>query len=152
MILMPNITDDDRAKFLNALSDSARTDEGVMLSTWETNFVGTFKNVYRAWQFWTPGRRKATDALRAKFGDLIGMPFPLAPTTAVQLAPADPTGCEFMMRDEERRMVRCNAPAEVITRLKFRLCGQHNEQVQRDLARRGGKTMIVEKINQGDNL
>lgn len=146
MIPNANITDEDRAKFLNALSDSARSADGVMLSAWETDFIGNFKKVYRNWHFWTDGRRAATDALRAKFGALIGMPFPLAKTSPVPVPAADPNGCEFMMRDEERRMVRCNAPAVSQNRFGFRYCASHEEQVQRDLTRRGGKTMILERI------
>lgn len=117
-----------------------------MLSAWETDFVGTFKKVYRAWQFWTPGRRAATDALRAKFGADVGMPFPLVKSSAPAVPEADADGCEFLIRDEDRRMVRCNLPAEAKSRLGFRYCGPHLEQVQRDLARRGGKTLIVEMI------
>ena len=146
--MMPNahITDEDRARFLTALSDSARDADGALLSAWETDFVGAFKRSYRNWQFWTPARRAATDGLRGKFGDVVGMPFTLAKTSPVALAPADPTGCEFIIRDEDRRLVRCNVPAVAKNRLGFRYCQVHLDQVQRELARRGGKTLIVERI------
>jgi hypothetical protein len=138
MIPRSDITDLERATFLEKLSASARSKDGVMLSPWELDFVASFNRAYRYWQWMTDGRRAACDELRAKFGHEpeIKMPFPLAESSPVKHAEADAGCCMFLIRDEGRQRP-CNDPAAWQRQNGFRYCGAHADGVRRDLKRQG---------------
>jgi len=139
------ITNYQRLLFMSALSKNVRSEDGLLLDSWEKRFLNSFLNSSRP-SLWFIGERiKWTDALWRKYGGEIKMPFPLSDAAPTAIPVADPGCCMFLMRDEEAtgRLRRCNDPAAVTTERGFLYCQAHEESVQRDLRRRGGKTMIV---------
>ena len=137
MIPTSAITDAERAAFLRKLDNS-----DLNVSDWESSFLGSFMGA--ASFFWTDARRVAVDKMRMKYGSEpeIKMPFPLAETSSVKLADADPTGCEFMVRLDGRQQ-RCNDPAEFRRQNGFRYCSAHADAVQRDLKRQGKTIHLI---------
>ena len=143
MISSSAITDRDRDKFLRKLDATARAKDGLVVSTWEWNFIAGFFYSSRPSLWFTEPRRVATDKMRMKYGaePEIGMPFPVAESRPANLPEADADGCQFVVREEGRQQP-CNEPAAMVRQNGFRYCAAHAETVQRDLQRRG-KTMIL---------
>jgi hypothetical protein len=134
----PDITDSDRSKFLEKLSHAARASD-VMLNSFATEFVGSFKKVQRHEQWMTDGRRSKCDELRGEYGATIGMPLPPDPNAVVnrpKTPEADAGCCQFLIRDDDRRLVPCNAPAVLQRRNGFRYCQSCADNVLDSLKRR----------------
>ncbi len=144
MIPRSDITDLDRAKFLEKLWEASRSHDGILLFGWAADFVASYKKAYRNWQWFTDGRRVATDELRIKFGNEpeIAMPFPLANSSPADHPAADPGCCMFLIRDEGRQQP-CNAPAVCQRKSGFLYCEMHRDAVQADLKRRTGKVLAL---------
>ena len=134
MIPNPNITDAERAEFLHKLDGS-----DLNVSTWEGEFLFSFKSVAASFR-WTDGRRVAVDKMRMLYGNEpeIKMPVPLAAATRPTTPAANKDCCMFLKRDEDRRLVPCNEPGELINRNGFIYCTACGEEVQKVLRRRGG--------------
>lgn len=149
MISSSAITDLERAKFLEKLSAAARPAQGIMLTPWEVDFVDTFNRSYRYWQFFTEGRRVATDRMWMNYGNFpeVGMPFPVVARQGDVIPSADAGCCDFLIFGEDRRQQPCNAPATQMRQNGFKYCEAHAEAVQRDL-KRHGKTIILIPFHQ----
>jgi hypothetical protein len=126
-----NITDRERGIFLRKI---AKTE--LMLSEWEQNFVSSYLASTGS-NWFTPGRREAVDRMRRKFGHEpeIGMPYPLE-VEPTKPAPADPTGCEYLVRGDGLEW-HCNEPAALARASGFRYCQNHADEVRKNLKRRG---------------
>ena len=148
MIPNPQITDAERGAFLRKLNKS-----DLIVSPWDSEFIGNFLGCYRDWQFWTDGRRLSADNMRKLYGaePEIEMPLPLAEHLAVSHPKADADCCMFLKRDDERRQRPCNEPAAWQQRNGFRYCTACLEAVQTDLKKRTGKTMIVFPLRPSTN-
>ena len=134
MMIDPNNTDQQRLDFLKALNKS-----DIVLDERERCFVAQGAGQGRLLWF-TAGRRGWTDAIMRKYKLALENPNPA--TSSSSLPDADPAGCEFLVRDEERRLGRCNQPAVKQTRSGFRYCSDHSDQVERDLKRRGSSVQL----------
>jgi len=132
------ITDHQRFEFMQKLAAAARAANGLLLEDWENRFLTSWLQSSRPTLWFIGERPKYTDRLWMKYGFEIGLPFPLAKSPSTKLADADADACEYLVRDENRQMARCNAPAAFVNRNNFRYCADHAEQVQKDLRRRGG--------------
>jgi hypothetical protein len=136
-------TDLDRMKFLGLLLANQRDERnGLILGEWEQNFLNSYAMAERQTLWFTDGRRQAVDRMWQKFGGEkeINFPHPLD-TVAVPEVKADVDGCQFFVRVDGRQQP-CNEPAEWENRSGFRYCAPHNEQVQKDLTRRGGRMEV----------
>lgn len=136
MIPSSAITDYEREQFLRKLDKTARLANGLIISTWEWNFISSYFRSSRPSLWFTPPRRVATDKMRMKYGTEpeIAMPYPPAPAAPARLPEADPHGCQFLVREDGRQQP-CNAPAEKMRQNGFRYCAAHAEAIQRDLQR-----------------
>jgi hypothetical protein len=134
---MNSISNHQRHEFMTKLSAQVFCDNGRRLEDWEHRFVASWRASERPTLWFIGERPKWTDALWRKYGVEIGHPFPLE-TARRELGQASADGCEFFVRDESRRLVRCNEPATKYNRSGFRYCDAHGEQVQKDIKRRGG--------------
>ena len=140
MIPTNSITDQERCGFLHKLDSSE-----LLVSDWEARFIGSFFESEQDAIWFTPGRRASADKMRMKYGGEpeIKMPFFSERAAAPVITDADPTGCQFTVRDEDRRQRLCNDPA-VWQRLNgFRYCESHAEAVKSDLKRRGKVLHLV---------
>lgn len=137
------ITDHQRFEFMMKLAASMRDPKGILLPTWESNFVASFCQSSRRTLWFTLGRRSVTDRIWMRYGPDIGCPHPLDTVTErPKIAAADPDGCEYLVR-EDGRPSRCNLPAEVQEPGKLRYCRSHGEQVERDLKRAGKRIALI---------
>lgn len=137
------ITDLQRLEFLQALAKNIRGHNGLLLTEWESQFLGTWLQTSRPSLWFTPGRRSATDRMWQKYGAELELPFKMPAASIVTVIAADPNGCEYLVRpdgDNGRPQGPCNEPAEKMRANGFRYCGTHADQVERDL-KRGGKTI-----------
>ncbi len=136
MISSSAITDYERGQFLRKMDATARLADGLIISTWEWNFISSYFRSSRPSLWFTEPRRVATDKMRMKYGEEpeIGMPFPPAESSPAKLPEAAADGCQFLVREDVRQQP-CNAPAEKMRQNGFRYCAAHAEAVQRDLQR-----------------
>jgi len=134
------ITDQERCVFLRKLDGSE-----LLVSDWESRFIESFLRAANPTLWFTPGRRVSADKMRMKYGrePEIKMPFFSDPVAAPFVPEADPTGCQFMVRDEDRRQRPCNAPAAWQRLNGFPYCESHAEAVRSDLKRRGKVLHLV---------
>ena len=140
MIPTNSITDAERCNFLRKLDGSE-----LLVSDWEAQFIESFLRASQPTQWFTPGRRVSADKMRMKYGGEpeIKMPFFSDRVAAPVLPDADPTGCQFMVRDEERRQRPCNDTAAWQRLNGFRYCESCAEAVKSDLKRRGNVLHLV---------
>ena len=135
------ITDYQRVEFLNRLAVDVRCKNGIILPEWENNFLTSFIN-FPVVHFFTDGRRSATDRMWMRYGPEINWPHPADRVTErPRLAAADPTGCEYLVREDGRQR-RCNEPATCQEPGRLRYFQMHAEAVQRDM-KRAGKTIAL---------
>ena len=141
-----NLMDDQFVEFLNALAADVKSKNGVILTAWESDFLGTYIGLPTGAFHFTEGRRAAIDRMWRRYGAEINHPHPLDRVTErPRLADADPAGCQYIVRDEERRQRRCNEPATCREPGRLRYCSDHAEAVQREL-KRSGKSIALVKI------
>ena len=144
------ITDHQLFCFMQALAANVRSSNGVLLTDWEAQFLGSFTASSRPTLWFTgdmvSGRRASTDRLWRRYGAELNHPHPLDAAGPVNRASdeASPDGCEFWIKDEGRQR-RCNEPAEVVTRRDFRLCRMHADEVIKNM-RREGKSVELNPI------
>lgn len=143
--------DFERCKFMEKLIASVSSDDGLLVTDWEDQFLRSYAGTQQYHRWFTPGRRSATDRLWQKYGSMIDLPFiPVPSNGAGQMAEADPTGCEFLVRRQDGQcgsyQCRCNEPAELMRANGFRYCGAHADQVQRDLKRTGKVIHLVKFV------
>jgi hypothetical protein len=138
--LPDSITDQERCGFLRKLDGSE-----LLVSDWESRFIESFLQSSHDAIWFTPGRRVSADKMRMKYGSEpeIKMPFFSERVAAPVIPDADPTGCQFLERDEYRRQRPCNAPAAWQRLNGFRYCESHAEAVKSDLKRRGKVLHLV---------
>ena len=65
----------------------------------------------------------------------IAMPFPLAETSKPATPKADADCCMFLKRDDDRRLVPCNEPAELIGRNGFLYCRACADEARKNMKR-----------------
>lgn len=136
MIPTKAITDRERCEFLRKLDQHRAGSQGLLLTSWESDFINNFLHDGRTVWF-TDGRRASADKMRMKYGEEIGMPMPAErPQDNRTTGPQDPNGCQFLVRDESGRQSPCNQPAVKQRPNGFRYCQGHAEQVQEDCQRR----------------
>ncbi len=137
----PNITDDQRAEFLRKLNENVRGKNGLLLPHWEKDFLGSFIGPAHL-NWFSDGRRRATDRMWARFGGEINWPHPLDEAGPVTRASdqASPDGCEFWLRADGLAGLparRCNETAEFIGRRGLRYCRMHADEVIKNMKREG---------------
>ena len=137
-----SITDFDRAKFLEKLVQSSRATDGVMLTEWELEFIGSYQQYAQYHRFFTEGRRAATDRMWMKHGSMLDLPHPtdLAGPVKRPEDQAAPDGCEFWIREDGlrgSRPHRCNEPALFMGRRGLRYCQAHADEVRENMRRIG---------------
>lgn len=134
------ITDSQLAEFLAKLNADARGKNGVLLPDWESHFLASFMEAGARVNWFTDGRRLATDRMWRRFGGEIGWPHP-SDTVSEQprLADADPAGCEYLVRLDGRQQ-RCNEPATCQEPGRLRYCRMHGEAAVQAM-KRIGKTL-----------
>jgi hypothetical protein len=132
---MSNITDLQRHEFFQALDKDVRSVNGLVLNEWEQNFLSSWRQSSRPTLWFTEGRRKAVDRMWSKLGDELNHRFPLAETSAPATPKADAHCCMFLKRDDERRLVPCNEPAEMIGRNGFLYCRACAEEAKKNMKR-----------------
>lgn len=135
-----SITDQERSDFLRKLDGSE-----LLVSDWEAQFIESFLRESNPAHWFTPGRRVSADKMRMKYGNEpeIKMPFFSERVAAPVFEDADPIGCQFMVRDEDRRQRPCNDVATWQRLNGFRYCESHAEAVKSDLKRRGKMLHLV---------
>ena len=137
------ITDPQFNEFLVKLHASTRAKNGVLLTEWESAFLAGWlaANVGSRWL--TSGRREAVNKMWMRYGGEINHPHPMDQVReSAQIAPADPDGCESLLREDGRQQ-RCNAPATCREPGRLRYCATHGQQVQQDCKRAGIKFCLV---------
>ena len=141
MIPSSAITDYERGQFLRKMDATARLADGLIISTWEWNFISGYFHSARPSLWFTEPRRVAADKMRMKYGSQpeINMPYPPAESGPAQLPEADADGCQFWTREDGLQRP-CNAPAAWRRQNGFRYCQDHADAILRDL-KRNGKTM-----------
>jgi hypothetical protein len=131
------INDQHLCEFLNALAVNVKRDDGVLLTEWEKSFLGSYVGLPTGAFHFTPARRQAVDRMWRKYGPDLELPHPLDRVSErPKIAEADPTGCQFLMREDGRQR-RCNDPAEFVEPGRLRYCRQHGEQATADCKRAG---------------
>ena len=135
MNLEPTITDAQRAAFLLKLVTSE-----LGVDDWEKRFLGSFMEAGHTARWFTDGRRKSAEAMWRKYGAELKHIFPMV-STRKPLPKADDDGCEFLVKLDGVQQP-CNEPAAFVNRNQFRYCVKHEEQVQRDLRRRGAAMVV----------
>jgi len=133
------ITDSQRQEFLQKLGTDVRGKNGIILPEWESQFLASFLQTSRPGWF-TEGRRTATDRMWMRYGPEINWPHPADRVTErPRLAAADPTGCEYLLREDGRQR-RCNEPATCQEPGRLRYCQMHAEAVVKAM-KFAGKTL-----------
>jgi len=133
-----NITDAQYVSFLQRLGADQRGKNPLVLTEWEQQFIGAFIMSARQHQWMTEGRRKSTDKMWMRYGGELGLPHPLD-TVAERpaIAPASPTGCEYLVKDDDTgRQRRCNETAvcresRQMGKMGLRYCETHKVAVKR---------------------
>lgn len=142
------ITDIQRVEFLDKLVADSRRTHGVMLTEWENDFSASFIRFPNV-KFFAPGgvpsqgRRDSVNRMWMRYGPEINWPHPMDRVSeAAPIAPADPAGCEYLVREEGRQR-RCNDPATCREPGRLRYCALHGEAVAKDCKRAGIKFCLV---------
>ena len=93
------ITDHQFCQFLDRLAADVKSKNGLILTEWENQFLGSWLNRCRQSPGWfTEGRRAATDRMWMRYGPEINWPHPAdLVTERPRLADADPAGCEYLV-------------------------------------------------------
>ena len=136
------ITDLQYYKFLQKLLADQRGKNPLTLTEWEAQFTGSFSAASRQTLWLTEGRRQAVDRMWRKLGPELQFPHPLDTVhERPKLAPADPSGCEYIVKDGLQR--RCNEPAEFQEPGRLRYCKMHAEAVELAMKRAGSKIALI---------
>ena len=137
------ITDHQYHEFLILQLADQQGKNPLLLSEWESHFLASFRASNRQSLWLTEGRRKSVDRMWMKYGGELAHPHPLDTVAAKPTpAPADPTGCEFLVRGDDGRQQRCNEPA-VCREVRggrpigLRYCQMHRDQIDQSHRRRG---------------
>ena len=135
------ITDSQRVHFLEKLHSATRTKNALLLTEWESSFLGSYLNRCRKTAGWfTTGRREVVDKLWMRYGPEINWPHPADTVTErPRMADADPTGCEYLVKLDGMRR-RCNEPATCQEPGRLRYCSMHGEAAVAAM-KRAGKTL-----------
>jgi hypothetical protein len=137
------ITDQQRIEFLQKLGAEVRGKNGIMLTEWESQFLGSFLQCHPPAVWFTIGRRPSVDKLWMRYGAEINWPHPKDRVAERPKIPqADATGCEYLVREDGRQR-RCNDPAEFQEPGRLRYCRMHAEAVERDLKRAGKNISLI---------
>ena len=135
------ITDLQLCDFLKKLGANAAGKNGVLLPEWESHFLASFMEAGARVNWFTEGRRLATDRMWRRFGPEINWPHPEDRITErLRMADADPAGCEYLVRDAGGPQRRCNEPATVREPGRLRYCSMHGEAAVAAM-KRAGKTL-----------
>ena len=143
MIPTAHITDLQRMEFVQQLLSS-----DLLLSEWEEQFLASYRMSSRPTLWFTAGRRVSTDKMWMKYGATLNHPYPTddvrctargeARVAPAALPEAQPNGCMYYVRDENKQLVRCNEPAVRENRAGFIYCLEHAELAQKQVKRGGG--------------
>jgi hypothetical protein len=137
------IADCQFAEFLDKLAADVKCRNGIILTEWESQFVGTYIGLPTNAFHFTEGRRKAVDRMWRRYGAELNWPHPLdAVHERPKMAKADPTGCEYLVRLDGVQQ-RCNGPATCQEPGKLRYCAMHGEAVERDMKRAGRRIALI---------
>lgn len=140
------ITDHQRLEFMRRLASDVRGKNGLLLPEWESNFLASFLQSSRPSLWFTEGRRTVVDRMWMRFGPDIHFPHPLDTIAErPKMAPADSTGCEYLVKGEDGRQHRCNEPATCQEPRHLRYCDAHGQQVEQAM-KRMGKTLALIKF------
>jgi hypothetical protein len=136
------ITDLQFMAFLEKLAADQRGKNRLNLTEWEDNFIRTYMSCGGGF-FLTAGRRAAIDRMWRKLGPELGHLHPLDTVTErPTMAPADPTGCEYLVRLDGRQQ-RCNEPATLRESGRLRYCHMHGEAAVKAMERSGRTLRLV---------
>ena len=139
------ITDFQLIEFLQKLLADQRGKNPMILTDWEQQFLGSFSATSRQTLWLTNGRRAAVDRMWRKLGPELNFPHPLDTVTErPQIAEADPSGCEYLVRLDGRQQ-RCNEPATLREPGRLRYCRIHGEAAVKAMDR-AGKTLRLVNI------
>ena len=137
------ISNEKLIEFMNLLIKDQEGKNPLNLTAWEQEFLASYKNAWRHWQWMTDGRAASTDRLWRRYGAEIGHPHPLDTVTErPKMADADPEGCEYIVKEDGRQR-RCNDPAEVREPGRLRYCHLHGEAVEQAMKRAGRRIALV---------
>jgi len=143
--------------FMQALAANVRGKNGVLLTDWESKFLASFLHSSRPSLWFTSGRRGPTDLMWKRYGAEINHPHPsesMDPTASGRPdangleAHASPDGCEFWIKDADRRPCRCNETAELVGRRGLRYCRMHADEVIKNM-KRAGKSIELRPFKAG---
>ena len=142
------INDQQFTEFLQKLAADVRSKNGVLLTAWESDFLGTFLGLPTGAFHFTDARRAAVDRMWRRYGGEINFPHPLDVVhERPAIPPADPSGCQYLVRDEERRQRRCNEPATCQEPGRLRYCELHGEAAVQAM-KRAGQTLRLVKFKE----
>ena len=137
------ITDLQLCDFLKKLAVDAALKNGVLLPEWESHFLASFMESGARMNWFTDGRRMATDRMWRRFGPEINWPHPSDTVTErPSMADADPTGCEYLVKEDGRQR-RCNEPATCQEPGRLRYCSMHGEAAVAAMKRMGKTLRLV---------
>jgi len=126
------ITDKQYCEFMRKLAEDQRGKNPLLLGEWENSFLHSFAKSSRPSLWFTEPRRQATDRMWMRWGPELGLPHPLdAVKGPPPITPADPDGCEYLVKDDSGRQQRCNEPAVCREPRRLRYCQAHREQVEK---------------------
>ena len=134
------ITNLQLSEFLKKLAADVAGKNGVLLPDWESGFLASFMEAGARVTWFTEGRRQATERMWQRFGPEINHPHPSDTVTErPRMDDADPTGCEYLVKDEGRQR-RCNEPAICQEFGRLRYCQMHGDAAVLAM-KRSGKTL-----------
>ena len=118
-------TNDERLRFLIRLAES-----DLNLDERERDFVDHCRRENSV-RWFSDGRARWADKLLMKYGLLLeGSPSAASPACV-------PGQCEFLVKDADKRTVRCGEPAVLMTRGRLNYCQTHADQVAAWAKRQG---------------
>ena len=136
-------TDLQLTGFLQKLLADQRGKNAMILTDWERQFLASFSATSRQTLWLTSARRQAVDRMWRKLGPELGHLHPLDTVTErPTMAPADPTGCEYLVRLDGRQQ-RCNEPATLREPGRLRYCHMHGEAAVKAMERSGRILRLV---------
>ena len=137
------INDQQFCGFLDALAADVKRPNGLILTDWENDFLGTYVGLPTGAFHFTEGRRKAVDRMWRRYGAELNHPHPLDAVTSDKGRVASPAGCEYKVRGDDGRQSPCNEPATRQRQNGFRYCSEHADQVQQEMKRLGKTITLV---------
>ena len=127
-------TDAQLCELLDRLAAEVRKPNGLLVSDWENDFIGSYLGLPNGAFHFTEKRRRAIEKMWRQHGAEINWPHPQDRVSERPKIPAaDPGGCEYLEKDDDDRgrQHRCNLPATCREPGRLRYCESHGAAVKR---------------------